>query len=481
MRSALSLFGVALALACAPRERSAGADLLEGCTLDDGTSARCGWVSVPEDHGQPGGAQIRLRVAVLPALGTSEAPDPWVILVGGPGLAATEHGPALARQLGEARRQRDVVLVDQRGTGSSAPLDCPELSEPDLAAELADDFDPKLVRACAARLDVRPELYTTLPAAHDLAHVLETLGYERANVYGGSYGTRAALVFAEHHPERVRTLVLDGSAPRELRLPASFSLDGRVAFDALLADCRAEPECSERYDPAAALAQLLADLDSGARTVRVRDPYTSERTRVALSREAVAGGVFGLLYHPALSTVLPLVLDRAVAGEWGPFVAAASSLARRINEARSVGMFFSVVCLEDVPRLTEQDLAATSDGFLGAAPQRALERACRAFLGESPPRLAEGYFSPGTVHAPTLLLSGQLDPVTPPRWATRVSARLPRSAHVVVPAAGHGAILADCVPNIVAEFVADADPASVDASCVRGHTRPPFFIGANGP
>lgn len=489
-----ALFAVAFALGCAGNEgeeadRSLAAvpevgetgSELTPCPPGDGPErALCRTVEVPEDPDAPEGRTISLRVMVLPAEEEGAAEDPLFILAGGPGQAATDLATAAAARLPEVLQVRDLVFVDQRGTGASNQLTCDLFEEePALSSETGLAEIPEAEwRECLAQLDASPEHYTTPVAMDDLETVRRTLGYGRINLWGGSYGTRAALVFLRRHPESVRAVVLDGVAPVDMRIPLHFAADGQRALDLLLDSCAAAAGCAERFPRLREMVdELLRSLDRDPpRRFRVRHPRTGEWEETPLRREEVAGILRAMLYAPDIAALTPLVVESALDGDFGPLLVFADPVA---GPQIAPGMFLSVVCAEDLPFLTEAEAAAASEGTVfGAFMVRAMQEACRVWpRGELPP----GYRDPVVSDAPVLILSGALDPVTPPRWGEHAARTLSGSRHLVVPGAAHGALGAGCAPRLVAEFLDTADPGVLDASCLEGIGRPAFWRSATGP
>lgn len=454
---------------------------LTACRLPGVRDARCGTLEVWEDPGAGRGRKIALRVAVIPAIDRFPEPDPLVILVGGPGQAATEVGPLMLPALERIHRERDVVLVDQRGTGSSNPLDCdPEDDSP--AGELRElfrvDLDLERLADCRSKWDADPALYTTPIAMDDLDDVRAWLGYERVNLWGGSYGTRAALIYLRRHPEHVRSVILDGVAPVSMKLPLFMARDGQRALDRVFADCDADAGCKATYPDLH--AQLVALLDGLAETpahVEVEHPRTGEPVRLEIQRDAVAGILRGALYAPETAALVPTVIERAHDGDFQPL--AALALTGALSDTMSIGMFLSVVCAEDIPQLEAGEGARASAGtFLGTTMLDAVVEACEDWpTGEIP----DGYADPVASEVPVLVLSGELDPATPPGWGERAAETLSNAEHVIVPGIGHGAWNRACVPDVMADFVAAGTAQGVDTSCTQRLHRPPFFVSFAGP
>jgi pimeloyl-ACP methyl ester carboxylesterase len=350
---------VLLATACA--EPPAKPELqLAACEVgEQRLDARCGSWQVLEDRAQPQGPRISLRFAVLEALTTERAVDPLFVLVGGPGQAASSSGVPLAQALSALRRTRDVVLVDQRGTGASNPLNCPA-RDAGLSLELRSDdtLDSEWVQSCRKASKADLAKYTTPHALADLDEVRTALGYERINLWGGSYGSRVALQYAVVYPEHTRSVILDGAAPTDVKLPLYAGRDAQRALERLYADCAAEPACARTFPQGLAqFESLLSELEREPRTVNVPHPSTGARTEVRVTKAGVAAAVRGLLYSTELSRLVPLLVARAKAGDFAPLVTAAATLGDGIAQAGlSLGMFLSVMCSEDVPRISVSEL-----------------------------------------------------------------------------------------------------------------------------
>jgi pimeloyl-ACP methyl ester carboxylesterase len=470
-------------LALSPLPSLAGPLALTACRLKGGVQASCGTFEVPEDRAKPAGRQLKLRVAVVPALARSARPDPLFLLAGGPGQSAVEaFPPMLTSAFARVHRNRDLVLVDQRGTGASNPLKC-QMVEPGapLADRASDEtFSLDRLRACLAGYDADPRLYTTSIAMQDLDEVRAALGYGAIDLWGGSYGTRAALVYLREHGEHVRAVVLDGVAPPTMRLPLHFAEDAQRAMTLLFKACAEEPACAKAWpDLPARFAALLARLEKAPVKTTVADPLTGEPTQLTIRRDLLAGILRAVLYLPGQAALVPLVIGRAEAGDYGPLVAIATAFGEATQDSMSLGMMLSVLCAEDVPRFTDADVAARSSGtFLGASLIRSFQQACSVWpKGQAAP----GFEQPVRSDSPVLLLSGELDPVTPPAWAEEAARTLPASRHFVVPGVGHGATSVGCVPRLVDEFLEAASAAGLDQACVQRQKRPPFFVGFAGP
>ena len=423
---------------------------------------------------------IDLNVVVYPGLSRDPQPDPLFVLVGGPGQGAAQLSEPLAEMFREVRRDRDLVFVDQRGTGESNGLPC-EADTDDLQAAFSMEFAVESLRRCLEEYDADPRFYTTPVAMDDLDEVRAWLGYERINLWGGSYGTRAALVYLRRHGEHVRSAVFDGAVPLEMVFPGSMPGDGERALDLMLAACEAEDACRQRFpDLRRDTTDLLERLERRPERAVTRHPRTGELIEMDVSRRVVASVLWQALYSPVGASMLPLVIDQAHGGDFRGILAMALASELIPQEfAVSSGMFFSVICAEDMPWAGRAERESRSFGsILGDSVQEMWERVCEIWpRGEIP----EAYRQPFQSSVPALVLSGSLDPVTPPRWGERLAESLPDARHVVVPGAAHGTSSVGCVPEMIADFIRDASPAGLDDGCVGAVDRPPFFVTNAGP
>ncbi|KNZ32957.1 MAG: hypothetical protein AD742_09380 [Methylibium sp. NZG] len=486
-------------------------------------AVRCGVLKRALDPARPDGPKIDLHYAVVPAIARRKLPDPVFVLAGGPGQSAIDVAPMMMALLNRLGNRRDIVFVDQRGTGRSAPLQCKGPGHESLADQVDPERQAVRLQRCRAELlssrhigsadDLR--FFTTTLAMQDLDAVRQALGAPRINLVGASYGTRAALEYQRQFPARLRRSVIDGIAPPDMVLPASFAVDGQAAFDSMLAACDAEPACKARRPTLRAdWAALLQRLPQ---TVRVADPLTGRPETLVLTRDVLMGAVRGPLYHPALASALPVAVAAAARGEFAPLIGLASALGSQRGGAVALGMHFSVICAEDMPLL---ERAAAGSGAAKLANNAGVAASTQATgLGSATAASATAAAATATATAtsivaadsgdaslslyrrvcadwprgavpaafytvpasavPVLLLSGGLDPATPPRHGERVAQALGALArHVIVPHAGHGVMGLGCVRDVVFRFidaVDERDALAVDAACATGIPRPPTF------
>lgn len=453
---------------------------LAPCPLEDGPpDTYCGRLRVFENRQARSGRAIDLKIVVAPALRRDAQPDPLFVFEGGPGGGAATLAFARLPMFRRFQRDRDIVLVDQRGTGDSNPLDCsPEVPlDVDDPNVLDEDLTGRY-RTCLERLDADPRQYTTELAMDDIDDVRAHLGYERINVWGGSYGTRAALVYLRRHEESVRAVVLDGVAPPDMRLPLYAARDGQRALDRLLADCGRDAACAREFPALERAIATLWDRLESRPNVSLTHPRTGLPIEVTVTRRLASGVVFSSLYLPEVSALLPRLLTDASEGRFQGLLALAYS--RDVQKGMmSDGMRLSVICAEDRPRVTAEDVAREGQGrFIGTMLFEAMTKPCEFW-----PRGAvdDGFYAPVTSARPVLIFSGENDPITPPSWGESVAKHLTNARHIVVPGAGHITLMRGCVPELVSAFLATEDVTQVEPRCLETLHRPPFFATYTGP
>ena len=484
--AAAVLAGIAVCLAgCgdsgAPRRAIALAD----CRLPKlPVAAQCGTLEVPENRDKPDGRKISIAIAVLPANTLNPRADPLFILAGGPGQAASYLGPFAATLTG-VRKDRDIVLVDQRGTGRSSPLVCAAF-KPEDTPESALDLDPvPKATACAKELAARgvdAAQYTTAAWIADLDAVRAGLGYAKINLWGGSYGTRVALEYLRGYPGHVRSAVLDGVAPPSMKVSLDIWPTRDAALSAVLDACAKSPACQAAHpDLRATLATIAANLGPQGRDVALTDPRTGEAQTQHLSFDHVIGALQPHTYSPELSALLPEIIGRAAAGDYGPLYASAMLVTSDLAEQMNNALHFSVTCAEDVPRVTPEDAAKALAGVRSKALAERALAVCDVWPKGSAPADAA---KPVRSAMPVLILSGALDPVTPPANGAEVAKTLPSSRHIVARGYGHIVSPHACGPRLVAAFLDDPDFSSLPPSCIdyfEKSTRPPLWADRLGP
>ncbi|RVU49443.1 alpha/beta fold hydrolase [Rubrivivax rivuli] len=472
----------ALAAATAPQALAAEARPgLKPCRVQGVVhDAQCGVLRRPLDPAQPQGVQIEVHYAVLPALARNRQSDPVFFFAGGPGQSAIALGGQISRLLARLGNRRDVVLVDQRGTGSTAPLYCDEVSvfEP-LVQGMDNERQAARLQACTTQLQKLPHgnlrHYTTTVAMQDVDAVRQALGAPRINLVGGSYGTRAVLEYMRQFPKAVRRAVIDGVAPPDMVLPAAFSTDNQAALAQVFKSCEADAACRARYPQLREDWQKL--LASMPREMTVAHPVLGRTEKATLTRDGLLNLVRAPMYVPVLASALPMAIGEGAAGRLEPLVGLAIAFAGGGGRAMrmSEGMHFSVVCAEDYPRLAQATDVPGAD--FGSTFAQQYQRICGSWpRGEVP----AAFYTVPPAQAATLVLSGGADPVTPPRHGERVTKLLGAQArHVVVKEAGHGVMGLGCMRDVLFRFInaeSDAEALKVDASCAENIPRPPVHL-----
>jgi pimeloyl-ACP methyl ester carboxylesterase len=434
---------------------------LKPCRLPDfDREVRCGIHEVFENRAAAAGRKIPLRIVVIPAnpeSGTPAEPDPVLYFEGGPGGSAVDSGPGLTEEFATALRNRDLVLIDIRGTGASGPLRCPKTEE----VALESFMDPALVWSCRETLARDHDLsqYTTEAIVDDVDEVRAALGYRKVNLLGASYGTRAALIYLRRHPESVRTVHLHSVLPVDARVPMFLAPHTQAAFDRMTAACAAEPACH------AAFPDPKADLDTVLKRL--------EEKPARLTRNGAAQTVRYLLYRPAGVRSLPLLLRRAASGDLEPL----AEVARDLLSSSPGGLYLSVTCAEDVAFADPAEAARLAKGtFMGDLRIRQQAAACAEWPAAKVPA---SFLEPVRSPVPVLIYSGENDPTTPREWAEKVGQTLPGSRILTVPGGSHvfyGLPGVECLDRVYSDFLGRGTTEGLDLETCRKSIRPLPFL-----
>lgn len=452
---------------------------LEECRLTGGVMARCGVLTVAENPDAPDGRTIALDIAVLPATGSSNVvqADPLFLLAGGPGQSATEVYPLAVYLFEEVNRTRDIVLIDQRGTGEESGFTCDNLTDESLPDDLPDAAAVALLDECRAALAERADLtqYTTDRFIADLEAARLALDYDTINLYGASYGSRAALAYMRRHPDVIRSAVLDAVAGPELVLYRDMPRDGQRALDLLFERCAADAACHAAFpDVRAEYDDLLARLAT-PQAITVAHPLTNEPLEFQMTRDRLGQYVFNVLYSAEFQSLLPLLIHHAhETGDFAPLIIQALSVGS--GAGLYTGLLYAVACSEDAPLIDPAAETQTDTSFGSFAAN--FQAIC---AGWPRAEVAGDLRQPLQSDIPTLLLSGGSDPVTPPTYAEAAAATLPNSRHLVVPGYGHGVLAVGCMPRVVAQFIRDGHADDLDTACLDELQPPPFFVTFAGP
>lgn len=475
-------------------ERKLGRIAFKPCTLSppmgaQSLEAQCGTLSVPENPAQPKGRQIALNIAWIPAdeSGNHDS-DPVFLIAGGPGQSATESFAGMIPTFRDVRKNRDMVLVDQRGTGKSNPLQCKfddeDKASPDAVDASAADADesPEASRAmaikCRDQLARKADLrfYTTTDAVRDLEAVRDAIGAQKINLMGVSYGTRVAQQYAMRHPQHTRTIVLDSVAPNAIHLGNDFARNLESALDLQFGQCAKTPGCTKALgDPRERLNALMVKLRAESPLVKYRDAATGEMKEERLRPAHVAGLARMYAYAPLAASILPLLLNEADQGHYENLMSLSKMLGGSMSDMMAYGMQLSVVCSEDAAGLHVD--AAMASSLLGNSLVDLMQAQCAVWpRGEMP----KDFHAPLSTDVPALLLSGELDPVTPPAYAAQVLKTLRNGRALVLRGQGHNVIAVGCMPKLWAQFLETADAKALDATCLDTLAYTPPFTTFNG-
>ena len=472
-----------MVLACLGTNVTADALTFTPCALagSGGTQtlqAECAVLRVPLDPAKPTGASIELAVSRIAGSARPRLADALLAINGGPGGSSRELLVDLAPALRMAAGERDVIVVDQRGTGASSPLRCPATPIDDTAPSRADL--ESLTRNCLAALPHDPRFFTTSVAVHDLEHLRQALLLDTWTLYGISYGTRVALHYTRRHPDRVRALIVDGIVPTGLVLGANVVHNSHAALIALDKRCRQDTGCAAAFGPLGPTMIRLRDLLGLPRPVVLPHPVTGAPTTVQLGYEQLAATVRLALYAPETMATIPLLLDMAATGQYPPIAAQSLQALEQVNSSIADGMHNAVVCTEDIPFFgePEADRSAQAKTYLGTRMIDTLKTVCTIW-----PRgvLDDDLHTPFTSQVPALLLSGALDPITPPENGERLLQQFPNAVHLVAVGQGHGVLARGCMPRLAAQFITAPNGKALATGCLSHTATMPLFVNSLGP
>jgi pimeloyl-ACP methyl ester carboxylesterase len=465
---------------CAPQNPTTDSQpslALTDCVLPTASGkqmeARCGKLTVPEDRSNPSGRQIALNIALIPAIKRKPAPDPLFMLAGGPGQSAVKTFPNMLLLLNNIHEGRDIVLVDQRGTGESNPLRC---LDPDNEEILSDEQVIEQLKTCPKRLDADVRFYTTEIAMQDLDAVRTALGYGRINLYGGSYGTRAGLTYLRMFPERVRTLTLDAVVDADFVMLMDAAGDGQKALDFFFARCAADAACQTSFPNLhSEFDELLKRLSSVPLEATIPHPITNKPLKVNITRAKLTNMIFNNLYSPDLEAILPLAIHTAYTkGDYAPLISQAYMLDAGLYD----GMFYAVTCSEDAPLISAPQAEKLSQGSVFGNRTLQFVEVCASWPKGS---VSAEFRAPVASDVPVLIFSGEADPITPPWHADKAAATLSNKVQLVFKGMGHGNLSSRCTTNLLKDFLDSASITGLDTSCVTGIKPPPFFVDFSGP
>ncbi len=439
---------------------------------------KCLDMMVPENWDQPSAEKINLHMAIIPAKGGFSEDDPFIVFAGGPGQAATDYGSLVRASFDRINERRDIILIDQRGSGMSNPLSCETDDESFSGANK--EMMVQAIQNCLASYDVDVRHFTSFDAIKDFEYVRQKLAISQWNIWGGSYGTRIGLLYMKHHPEVIRTAILDGVAAPNSRLFVTAPGDSQASFDKLVTDCLKDEGCRNSFpNVERQLFDLIDQLNENPFDFTWQEPLSGKEESFLLNGEVVANIVRTSLYAPQRWAMVPYIVDQAERLQnYKPLVSLALDGEVWAGSSMYIGLTLSVLCAEEVPRNVAADAAREGEGsfhkdyyyqfWLGACSQWPIKS------------VLAGYEDPIESDIPTLILSGALDPVTPEGRGNDAAKHLKNVWHLTSNAAGHNVSHVACAPKIMADFIKDMSLPKDDYDCLDQPIRPYFMTSPTG-
>lgn len=449
------------------------------CYLDGlNEQVECGSLLLPEDYAQPEGRQIEVHFARIPAIKQIPAMAPLLAITGGPGQSALNDAALFEKVFSRIRQKRDLLLIDQRGTGRSNQLNCDAhlFGSPLSTNDETLDYQQLLGR-CLSAMDADVRHYDSLTALRDFEQIREHLEIRSWHLYGISYGTRMAQLYMRHHPHAVETVTLDGVVPMDQPVVTISDAVDRASLQ-LFEECRQDQHCHHQFgDIGQKLAIVLSRLADEPVELQVTDPLSAIPATFLVTQTKLQSAVRMALYSPSSRALIPFTIDQAWQGNFRPLLGMQMT-SEQDGFGIALGMHLSVICAEDQPRLSDDEARRLSNASLtGKNMVNLFSTACG--LWQMPAAPSE-FGQPLLSEIPTLLLSGEKDPATPPSWGNKVQAGLRNSLHLVAPYATHGVAFQSCAPRIIQAFIDSGSVKSLDTDCLQMDTRRAFYLNANG-
>ena len=437
---------------------------------------QCGTFNTPENYTQPNGEKIDINFVVLPAIDSSQDNQPLMFLAGGPGQAAAELAAPIYKGFNEIRKTRDLILIDQRGTGKSHPLQCEDSLEIDPYTSIPEDFSITDIEQCLSQLSGELSQYNSENAIRDFDAIRAALGHQQVHIYGGSYGTRAGLVYMRMFPESIKSVVLDSVGPIEVPI-GLFGKSAEQSFTKLLENCQNDIACAVQYpNLAKEFSEITEKLSLAPVTVEVAHPTLGTNTKFTISKDKFISSIQMQLYSMQTRSLVPLLVHQAYLGDFKP-------LAGLIAQGEGgmgiyIGLHFNIVCNEDLPKISAEMKADDADNsFAKGMSLEMISKACSAWPKYQP---SSDFYQTVTADIPTLILSGELDPVTPASNGDKTDKSLPSSHHIVSKNNAHIVASTPCGINIVNEFLEKQIASELDTSCLQDIPDEAFMTGLNG-
>jgi pimeloyl-ACP methyl ester carboxylesterase len=465
-----------LAAACASSSMQPSVAITESCFIKGlDRELRCLRVSVPLDWAHPSGRKIDIVAAIVPSTSPRSQPDPLIVLAGGPGQGATSYGSLMSTAFREVLKTRDVVLFDQRGTGRSGVLQCQLQNKP--WDSIDDATISSAVQRCTDALTKNVQFYSLREVVRDIEALRQAMGYPAINLWGGSYGTLTAQQYIRKYGQYVRAAILDGALAPHHDLLGFVARDAQHAMQSVIDECRRSQECTRHYgDLDAQLNTFVRSLET-PRAIRFRDPQTNEPTQAMITRDVAVGLLRGALYTPLSRSLVPHAIVEANRGRFEVLTALGAYTSSWSSDTMAGGVMLTVVC-SDQMSFERHEASTLSTGFLGDSYLRVWKAACAKWPHH--PMSAED-LTPLRSNVPVLVLSGGLDPVTPPSSGEEVAAQFSNAIHAVMPEGAHNISDVGCAPRLIAHFLVRPGTATLDLSCLRDVQRIPLAPTPVGP
>ncbi|MFC1948368.1 alpha/beta fold hydrolase [Chloroflexota bacterium] len=461
-------------------------------TVPQGTEVECGCMTVPENRGQPDGNQVKIQFAIFRSKSRNPEPDPIVYLGGGPGEHSLESvSLTFDTRFAPLTANRDLIVFDQRGTGYSEPaLECPELIE--LAYEVLDQqledeesitLENEATRECYESLreqGIDLSAYNSAESAADLNDLRLALGYDEWNLFGISYGTRLALTAMRDYPNGIRSVILNSTVPLQANLYTEMAAGFDRALNVLFDSCANDLIANKAYPD---LKEVLFDTidqlnDSPAKFTAIH-PLTGEYYDVLMSGDDFFDFITSTLYSTEVIPLVPKVIFDTQAGKYGTLALLVGSNLLNM-ELISTGMHLSVQCSEELPFSSQEEITASLEEYpkireyLEDSLGESSFTICEYWTGTMPDPVEN---EPVHSNIPTLILSGEFDPITPPAWGLLASETLSNSWFFEFPGLGHDVLVSgsNCPLEIGLEFI-DNPYSEPDTTCLTEIEPPDYTI-----
>ncbi len=458
-----------LLAACQPglsanQDSSVGKIDLQPCTVQ-GVEAQCGTLSVFEDRAARQGRKIDLRVVVVKAKDQRALPDPLFHFDGGPGGAGSDSVNLVKSIYAEINQKRDVVFFDQRGVGGSNKLVCPEMNP----GEANQDY----IERCLAGLPGDLRFYTTTIAMDDVDDIRQALGYDKINLYGGSYGGTAAQVYLNRHAEHVRSFTFVRSTLLQIPFSDAMVRATQLSLERLFERCAADAACQAAYPDLRSEFDGLKGKLAQPVTTGVFDPKTSQPVSITLA--TFEGTVHYMLKETHRTVKLPGLIHRAAQGDWDGLAQETLHMQNQLSpEFDRLVMPKVIWCFEDWASGTETEIRRLGQGSYyleNSLESQAAMKNCPMLPdpGES------AHHGPALKSdVPVLIFSAEGDPQNPPENVAGYQEIWPNSLQVIQPATSHEDPNDPCWTEIASAFVEQGSVKDLPLACAKEVKAPEF-------